>query len=130
MTTVVTCGDTFTGPVDLLSDLLCDGEATVDAITMDGVEAVLDCNDFSLLRSVGQGDFANGIRLINGATAKNVRAASSKVIKVDNPRNLFSQPFYCFLTVTAAVQRCWFWHRSYHGQWRQCSPCLQYFQVL
>mmetsp|Transcript_13203 Transcript_13203/g.16813 ORF Transcript_13203/g.16813 Transcript_13203/m.16813 type:complete len:409 (+) Transcript_13203:37-1263(+) len=73
----VQCGQTFTGEVKLTEDLFCtDTEpppiggdiCDICAITLDGEDAELDCNEFMVHNS---GAMVIGICLLNGARAKN-----------------------------------------------------------
>ena len=66
----VQCGQTFTGEeLELTEDLYCPQTTSGDcAITLEGEDAVLDCNQFMI---DGDSSVGNGICILNGASAIN-----------------------------------------------------------
>ena len=66
----IQCGMTYTESVTLTGDLLCNGFATPTFITMDGADAILDCNGYKIF---GSTDTPRGVAvsLTGGASVIN-----------------------------------------------------------
>mmetsp|Transcript_13209 Transcript_13209/g.16829 ORF Transcript_13209/g.16829 Transcript_13209/m.16829 type:complete len:402 (+) Transcript_13209:37-1242(+) len=72
----VQCGQTFTGEVKLTEDLYCPQTTSGNcAITLEGEDAVLDCNQYMIDGDIRVG---NGICLRNGASAINCNVQKFK----------------------------------------------------
>src|SRR5210317_825273 len=77
--TLTACGESFTDQkVVLTEDLNCGGGERIDncAVTLDGPDAEIDCNDFTLSQVASSplyddGPYKYGICLNNGAKARN-----------------------------------------------------------